>query len=223
MKAQYLLLTALFFSACGDHNSSTLVRSLDVEARETYVQLYPADGFLYIKEYYLSTLKSAPADIRRQVAGISDLVRSARYCKTRYGLEGFTPMEERIFHDRHFVTVECRLLTRERNLHRVMVNAFSSLLNRHVETVIGKGEIGLYFDGPDVTVRHSNAKGLFGKEKRKAIFWRNGERFYEAVFARAGVAEKDFVSIAPYFERDVASPKKSEAEIEAWREARGDQ
>jgi hypothetical protein len=52
------------------------------------------------------------------------------------------------------------------------------------------------------------------------IFWQNGDRFYEAVFARKGAAEKDFKSFAPYFERDVASPEKSEAEIKAWKEGK---
>jgi hypothetical protein len=187
-----LLVSALLFSASGVPSSPTLVRTLDLEAAETYVQFWPADGFRYIKEYHLSTLKSDPADIRWQVAHISDLVRSANYCKTRYDLKVFTPMEERIFHDRHFATVECRLLTRERNLHTLMENAFSSLLNRKVETRVFEGEIGLYFDGPDITIRHGNAKGVFAKDNRTAIFWRNGDRFYEAVFARTGTSEKNF-------------------------------
>jgi hypothetical protein len=217
---RYLLLTALFLSACGGRSSPTPVRSFDVEAGETYVQLWPADGFLCIKEYHLSTLKSDPADIRRQVADISALVRSANYCKTRYRLNIFTPMEERIFHDQHFVTVECRLLTKERNLRALMDNVYSSLLNRHVEVTISDGEIGLYFDGPDIEVRGNNGKGAFAKDERRAIFWRNGDRHYEMVFARAAAAGKDFQSIAPYLEEDVASPEKSKAEIKAWKEGK---
>lgn len=212
------LIVSLF--AGGGDAPPALVRSLDLEAKETFVQFWPADGFLYIKECYLSTLKSDPAEIRRQVAHISDLVRSGNYIKARYGLQGFTPMEERIFHDRKFVTVECRLLTKERNLQKMMDSVYSSVLNRHVEITISKGEIGLYFDGPGIVVRGSNAKGVFGKDTRKSIFWRNGERFYEAVFARSGVAEKDFKSIAAYLEKDVSSPEKSEAETRAWIEAK---
>ena len=89
-----------------------------------------------------------------------------------------------------------------------------------VKTRIFQAEVALYFDGPDVEVRGNNAKGVFSKGEKRAIFWRNGERFYEAVFARAGAVEKDFKSIAPYLERDVASPEKSKAEIKAWKEAK---
>jgi hypothetical protein len=147
-------------------------------------------------------------------------VRSGNYIKARYGLQGFTPMEERIFHDREFVTVKCRLLTKERNLQKMMNSVYSSVLNRHVTITISKGEIGLHFDGPDIAIRGNNAKGVFGKDNRIAIFWRNGERFYEAVFARSGAAEKDFKSIAAYLEKDISSPAKSEAEIRAWKEAK---
>jgi hypothetical protein len=215
-----LVLSAFCLSAFRSHKPPALVQSLDVEAAETYVQLWPADGFLYIKEYHLSTLKSDPTDIRQQVAHISDLVRSTKYCKSRYGLADFTSMEERIFHDRDFITVECRLVTKEQNLHTLMNNAFSSVLNRNVKTIISEKEIGLHFDGPDVAVRTNNAEGVFAKEDSRVIFWQNGDRFYEAVFARKGAAEKDFKSFAPYFERDVASPEKSEAEIKAWKEGK---
>jgi hypothetical protein len=217
---QFLLLSTILLSAGADQRPPTLVRTLDVEAGETYVQIWPADGFLYIKEYHVSTLKSNDVEIHRQVAHISDLVRSANYSKARYGLRVFTPMEERIFRDRQFVTVECRLLTKERNLQTLMDNAFSSLLGRQAKTRVFEDEIGLYFNGPDIEVRNNNAKGVFAKDGRRAIFWRNGERFYEAVFAQAGTAEKDFKSIAAYLERDVASPEKSEAEIKAWKEAK---
>jgi hypothetical protein len=211
--------TALSSDNAGD-DSPALVRSLDIEAGETFVQLWPADGFLYVKEYHLGTLKSDPAEIHRQVAHISGLVRSGNYIKARYGLQGFTPMEERIFHDGEFVTVECRLLTKERNLQKIMDSVYSSVLNRHVAITVSKGEIGLHFDGPDIAVRGNNAKGVFGKDNRRAIFWRNGERFYEAVFARSGASEKDFKSITAYLEKDISSPAKSEAEIRAWKEAK---
>ena len=205
----------------GGDEPPALVRSLDLEAAETFVQLWPADGFLYMKEYYLSTLKSDPAEIHRQVAQIADLVRSANYAKARYGLQGFTPMEERIFHDREFVTVECRLLTKERNLRKIMDSVYSSVLNRPVEITVSKGEIGLHFDGPDViTVQGKDAKGVFVKDNRNAIFWTNGARCYGAVFSRKGATEKDLQSIAAYLEKDISSPEKSEAEIRAWKETK---
>ena len=85
---------------------------------------------------------------------------------------------------------------------------------------VSEGDIGLHFDGLDIAVRGDNAKGVFSKDNKRAVFWRNGERFYEAVVARSGAAEKDFRLIAPYLERDVASPEKNEAKIKAWKEAK---
>jgi hypothetical protein len=128
-------------------------------------------------------------------------------------------MEERIFRDRVGGTVESRLLTKERNLRTLMDRVYSTILNRPVAITISEGEIGLYFDAGDLVVRDNNAQGVFGKDNRRAIFWRNGERFYEAVFARSGATEKHLTSIGAYLERDVSSPPKSEAEIKAWKES----
>lgn len=196
-----------------------LVRTLDVEAGETYIQLYPRDGFLFIKEYSLSTL-AAPASVNAQVTHITSLIRKARYCKDRYGLEAFTAIEERIYRDRSFVTVECRLLTRKKNLIQTMTSAFAGILNRPVIVTISDTDIGLHYDGAGLVVRTSNAEGVFAKGRQRVIFWRNGTPYYEAVFAREGSTEADFKSIAPYFGEDVASPKKSEAEIKAWKDAK---
>jgi len=206
---------------CGpaDDVTPSLVRRLDLVAEETFVQFWPADGFLWIKEYRVGTLKKQPAEIRDQISQIGELVRSANYSKSRYGWCRFVAMEERMYRDRTFVTIECRLVTRERNLVPMMEDVFSSILNRRVAVTIGEHEVGLQFRGIDVDVRSGNAE-TFAEADRRVMFWRNGERFYEAVFAQTDNAKTAAKSIEPYFERDTASPAKSQAEIRAWRDSR---
>jgi hypothetical protein len=60
----YLLLSAFLLSAGAEQRTQMLVRTLDVEVGETYVQFWPADGFLYIKEYHVNTLKSDAPESR---------------------------------------------------------------------------------------------------------------------------------------------------------------
>jgi hypothetical protein len=194
--------------------------SSNLDTHETYVQLWPADGFLYIKDYYVSSKENDPNTIRKQVSLLTKLVRDARYCKTRYGLELFSPMEERVFHDRDFVTIESRLLTKERNVIKQIENVFSSILNRKVVVKVSDQDVGLYFDGPDVSIRDNNSKGVFANGDHRAIFWENGQKFYEIVLADTEWNAAAPKSIAPYLEEDVASPEKSPAEIKAWKEAK---
>ena len=202
----FLLMVGLLFMGCSKANPYKLVQTLDLEAAETFVQIHPADGFLYIKEYSLSSLKQDPEEFKSQVETISALAKEARYCKSRYGLSQFEAMEERIYIDRGFVTVECRLLTREKNVKTLIDSVYESLLNRPVSITIVPSDIGLHFFGKDVEIRGTNAKSVFSKGEQQVVFWRNGEEVIETVFARAGSLAKDFRSIAPYFSEDVSSP-----------------
>lgn len=224
-----LVLATLFLLGCArekaapvdsSRNATTtpeVADNLDLEAGELYVQLSPADGFLHIKEYLLSTRKSDATEIQSQVEKISELVRTARYSHTRFGLSAFTAMEESMSPDRDFITVECKLLTKERDLYKIMGNVYSGLLRRPVTITISKEDIGLHYEGPDIDVRTNNAQGVYRKDDRRIIFWRNGERHYQAVFARHGSTPADFHSLQPYIKEAVASPEKSEEEIAKWR------
>ena len=213
--ASWLLLSTLI----GTVQAASLPSTLGLTTGETYVELHPRDGFLYIKEYYLSTLNSENTR-SKQAEEISSLIRSASYCKKRYGLSIFTSMEERVFRDRGFITVECRLLTRERNLIPLMESVYSSLLNRPVQITIVSTEIGLHYAGTDVQVRSHNSLGVVEKEDGRIIFWKNGISAFESVFANAGSKPADLISMAGYLKEEVSSPEKSAAEINAWKSSK---
>ena len=55
------------------------------------------------------------------------------------------------------------------------------------------------------------------KGEKRVINWKNGDKFFEAVF-RTNAKDKIFASIITYFDEDVKSPTVSEEEIESWRE-----
>jgi hypothetical protein len=212
----FLQTLACALGACAGGPSAG-AQTLAVEAAEVYVELHPTDGFLYVKEYHLSTLKQDSAAIAAQAVKIAGLVQRKSYCIARYPFTVFVSMEEKLYHDRGSITVECRLLSRERNLRTLMSDAFGRVLNRPVNVTIESGEIGLSYTGPDVQVRGNNSLGVCEKGDQRVIFWRNGTSSFEAVLGPENREVSTYRSIAPYVRADVASPEMTEAEIEAWR------
>lgn len=188
-------------------------------AKEVYVQFHPRDGYLLVKEYAVGLDGRYAAQAREQVAKLGKLVATADYCSSRYGFPGFTSFEERVFHDRGFVTIECHLLTRERNLKSAMRAVYGSVFDRPAEITITPKEVGLHFTGSDIEIRDNNSEGFFGKDDRRVLFWRNGVRDQEIVFAIGDAESRGWESIAPHLEADVASPEVPEAEIDAWKRA----
>lgn len=209
---------AAFFTSCTRAAPPAGAQApLRVEAAETYVQLYPADGFLFIKEYYLSTLEQDSAAVASQASRIAGLVRTRRYCAARFAFTAFTAMEERLYRDRGFITVECRLLSRDRNAIRLATDAFGQVLARPVAVAIDEADVRVRYAGLDVVVRGNNAKAVLGNGDSTMVVWRNGSRYYEVVFGPEGRPASSFRSLAAYMREDVASPEMSEREIQAWR------
>jgi len=197
-------------------NANGLIVKNNIEAPEIYIQLYPADGYLHIKEYKISSLLDDPEKIKKQIDEIAESVKSATYCHRRFGFKQFIPIEERMFINQDIVTGEYHLLTKEKDLKKIMQDCFGVLLNRKVAVTIEDKAIGLHYEGDDIVVADNNALGVYGKGAMRVIFWKNGDRYYEAVFRPKKEVETS-KSIIEYFEADVESPKKSKAEIEAWK------
>jgi hypothetical protein len=184
-----------------------------------YVEFHPASGFLFVREYHLSTLEQDSGAIAAQAAEIAGLVQSRSYCGRRYAFAEFTSMEEKLYHERGFVTVECSLLSRERNLGKLMADAFGHVLNRPVRVTVDSAEISLFHRGLDVQVRGNNALGVYAKDDQQQIVWRNGTLSFEVVLGDADREASSFRSLEPYVGADVSSPEVSKEAIDAWRRA----
>ena len=212
-----MLTLACALGACAACGPSAGAQMLALEAAEVYVELHPAHGFLYLKEYHLSTLERDSATVATQAAEIADMVQRRSYCIARYPFDGFMPMEEKLYHDRGSITVECRLLSRERDPRALIGDAFARVLNRPVGVTIESGEIRASYVGSDVQVRDNNSLGVYAKGDQRVIYWRAGTSPLEAVLGSGNRAASTYRSIAPYVRANVASPEMTEAEIRAWR------
>lgn len=218
MRHRLLVATSAVLLAAGTARAETAAaQPLRVEAAETYVELHPASGFLFVREYYVSTLETDSARIMAQVGDLAERVKGRRYCADRYGFAAFTSMEERMYRERGFVTVECSLLSRETNVRTLGEDAFGRVLNRPVSVSVEGDEIHLTFDGEDVQVRGNNAREVLGRETEQMIVWRNGSNTYEVVFGPADRPVSAFRSLAPYVRWDAASPEVSREQVEAFR------
>lgn len=204
------IITLILVAAALPCFAGGLNKNLRLNAAETYVQLYPRDGFLHIKEYSLGATSS-----RCSIQKIKSMVADAKYCDSKFKFKHFTAMEESMKMDRGYITGEYNLMTRETNFVKMMEDGFGKVLNRKVRVTISDEKIGLYYTGDDVEVRSHNAEGVFAKEDQRVIFWKNGLQYFEAVFADN--PESRASSIADSFGADVASPEMSKSEIDEWK------
>jgi hypothetical protein len=227
--------TSLIFAALACTTASAraadagLNRTVDLEARELYIQFYPSDKLLTVREYGLSTLLTDAAAIEAQVVRLQQLVSSADYCKTRYGLTGFATGQEVLFATRRTdagagdneaaAHVECVLVTAT-DMPDSMRTAFATLLGRDVTVSGTRQEITLEFGSADLTIGPNNAlQSLFNRNTAQGrLVWRNGERFYEAVFINQSKAPDAFRAIYPHVPAfPVSSPALDKEKVDALR------
>lgn len=181
-----------------------------IAPREVYIRLYPLDGYVYFREYIVSTPLAADARIKAQVGRIRDLVGNTEFARSEYDFRHFRLRQEKLYEDRGFLTAEHHITTDERNLKKLMEDSFGRILRRDVEVTINKTDIGLHFDRTGLaSISSPTAKGAFTRKEdsRAVIFWRNGVDFYEAVFTYEW-DEKRYKSLLPYFGGDLASPER---------------
>ena len=80
----------LIFSMCSNIiYAAGLKKQENIESAEIYVELYPREGYLHIKEYNISTLLTKTEKIKKQVEYIKELIASTKYCKKRFGFKKF--------------------------------------------------------------------------------------------------------------------------------------
>lgn len=181
-----------------------------IAPREVYIRLYPLDGYVYFREYIVSTPLAADAEIKAQVGRIRGLVGRTEFAQAEYGFKLFRLREEKFHEDRGFLTAEHHITTDERNLKKLLEDSFGRILRRDVKVTITETDIGLHFDRTGLaSVSSPTARGAFTNknDSRAIIFWRNGSEFYEAVFTYEW-DEKRYKSLLPHFGGDLASPEK---------------
>lgn len=181
-----------------------------IAPREVFIRLYPLDGYVFFREYMLSTPLNSDTEIKAQVAAIRDLVGKTEFARSEFGFKLFQLREERVYKDRGFLTAEHHITTDERNLKKLMEESFGRILRREVEVTITREDIGLHFDRTGLSsISSDTAKGAFTNKNdtRAIIFWRNGSEFYEAVFTYEW-DDKRYKSLLPYFGGDLSSPEE---------------
>ncbi len=155
----------------------------DVRVHEIFVQLFPRDGYLHVKEYNITSLKD-PDSLADQVLDMRSKVSALAYSESEYGFEHFDAKEESFFEDRGLLTGEYHLKTDLTNLKELIDDSFSKILRRPVELTITDENITLVFGDQGIRVADNNSTGVFGNRDENLIrmSFPNGSRKYEAVF-----------------------------------------
>ncbi len=212
MKAP-VLLAALFMTLLGGTLDASAagheaVSPNGIAPREIFIRLYPRDGYVWIRQYWLNTPLRDDTEIKAQVAAIRELVGKTGFAQSEYGFKRFRLREERVYVDRGQLTAEHHITTDERNLVKLMEDSFGRILRREIKVTITKEEIGLHFARTGLSnISSDSALGAYTKDDRAIIFWRNGIEFYEAVFTYEW-DDKRYKSLLPWFGEDLASPEK---------------
>lgn len=194
-----------------------------LEAQEIYVEFYPRDLMVRIREYGISSTLVPETDITQQAALLAQLVAQADYCERRFAIPGYVAAQEVLFATDAptgtAVHVECVLLTAT-GMPQSMETAYATVLGRTVTITEERGQTRLVFAGPDLTVGPNNAEQLLGRGNDTMLVWRARERTYEAVFINNSKPRSDFRGIAPFVsEVPVSSPVLDKDKADALRES----
>lgn len=201
----------------------------NLEAQEVYVEFYPVDGILMIREYGLSSLLTDEAEIQAQASKMQELTRNAEFCKKRFELEGYVVGQEKLIHtfngEIHGVNTECILITAN-EMPVSMISAFSSILEREVEVTGNPREITLSFlaSPSEMSFSNTNALRTTGdtQTEKVNVVWKNGERAYEILVRDKTRSLELFEeqSMYKYFpELPIMSPTLTPADIKQLRES----
>lgn len=155
----------------------------ELRVHEIFVQLYPRDGYLHVKEYNITSLKDA-GSLADQVSAMRAKIADLEYAESEYGFEHFDAKEESLFADRDFLTGEYHLKTDLTNLKELIDDSYSKILRRPVELTITEEYITLVFECGGIRVADNNSTGVFAKPGENLIrmSFPNGSRVYESVF-----------------------------------------
>ncbi len=178
-----------------------------VRPREIYVQLYPRDGYLHIKEYHIESLLP-PDAVADQLEAIRNRIAALEYSESEYRFELFDAKEESWFRDRGFITGQYHLKTDETNVLKLIDDSFAKILRRPVKVKITESEIILQFPANGVRVADNNATGVYLHRETNwnRVVFGNDERFYEAVFSLDDSGDQT-TSMIEYFPEDVHAEK----------------
>ena len=216
-RVSVVIVTALLLASCTSEspeptppvamNPTVNSSPNQIPAHEVYVQLYPRDGYLHVKEYNLGSV--LPADsIPSQIARLKAKISALELSESEYIFEVFDAKEESLFMDRGFVTGEYHLKTDERNLNRLIADSFAKVLRRPVTLTINDSGITIEFNNVGLRVADNNSTGVYANSDntRTRMTFRNGQRMYESVFTFD--RSDNVVSLAESFGDNVHAEKE---------------
>jgi len=203
----------LLLTMSGAALAQGFAREEGVSAQEIFFRYYPGQGYVQIKEYNLSlTGDDNPFE------NLTALVDDATYCDTHFNFAFIESVEERIFKDRGAVTAECNMFVRGDDIAVIMQDLLSGILERPVGAGVKGAELTVSFTGEDIQIADNNSEGMYGKAKRRSIFWKHDLEYFEAILTMVDW-DKESEGLAKFLTTDLKSPELSADQISVRRAA----
>lgn len=199
------------------HQSSYngLVKNQETRAKEIFVNFHPDSQYLRIKEYKLSTTNQDFNLIQNQINSLKNQIQLNKYASSRFGFSNWFSIEENMYKDREYITSKIDLLTKETNIEELLTDCFEKVLSRPVKVVSTKNLTSLSFN--NTGIKHGSCNGtVFQKDNVTLVMWDNLLSEFNIVFSDKSEFTDD-LSFFEYFGENAESPRKSEEEIEKWR------
>jgi len=195
---------------------SGLINNQSIQAKEIFINYNSTSDYLRVKEYKLSSTNEDLSNIENQVISIKNQIQSKQYSANRFSFSTWISIEENISKDREIITSTIDFLTKEKDSEKVLTDCFEKILNRPVRVVSTKNLTSLSFVNTGIKCGSSNGS-VFHKDGITLIMWDNVLNDFNIVFNDESEISDD-LSFFNYFGEDVESPRKSEEEINKWRD-----
>lgn len=206
-----IIFISLFFIA---NLSAKSVTDLFI-AEETAIDYFPTSNYVCINEYnMLYSEKDSKA--AKDVESIKSLIKDAKYSEEKFGIKDFFAVEESLSNNGKYVRGKYDLLTSEKPSFEVIEDIFSKVLKRKVSVSTDGTYIVLRFDGAGIKVLSFDAEKGYTQNNEIVLLWPNHLSRMELVFSSN---IENCSSILKYVDSTIASPEKSEEEIDYLRNA----
>lgn len=195
--------------------SSLFAQKLDnLKAQETFIRFDPSNQYLEIIEYNLLTKNTKSKKIKSDVSNLKSNIEKSTFAKNKFKFKYFYPLEEKVTNEGSYIKGSYYLYTQEKNIYKLMEDVFSNILDRKVDIEITKKNINMILKATGYTFSTNNAEGIYGKDEKALISWRNGTPTFELVFS---INPSSMSSLVNEIKNEISSPELTKEQVDELR------
>lgn len=182
-----------------------------LKAQETYIRLDPRNQYVEIIEYNLLSKHTKDKKIKNDLDLLIHNIKESTFAKKKFSFNFFEPLEEKVINEGKYLKGSYYLYTQEKDIRNLLKDVFGKILGRDIDVEITNKNINIIFIAKGYTLGTNNAEGIYGKDDKALISWKNGTPTFELVFR---INPINMTPLIKYQKSDVFSPVLTKEQVD---------